>query len=89
MFPDLMSFYFSSNIQIIDPEIRINFCLSTSCLMLVFQAVVAAGGVMVWETFAWHSLNSLLPTEHCSNSKIYLVYIVVGHVHHDNKLAVL
>ncbi len=44
------------------------------------QQVQAAGGVMVWGIFYWHTLGPLLPFKHCLNTTIYLS-IVADHVH--------
>jgi len=39
--------------------------MDTSCLVSTFQA---AGGVMVWRIFSWHTLGPLVSTEHCLNT---------------------
>ncbi len=40
----------------------------------------AAGGVMVWGIFSWHTLGLLVPIEHRLNTTVYLS-IVADHVH--------
>ncbi len=42
--------------------------------------VQAAGGVMVWGIFSWHTLGTLVPIEHRFNTTAYL-NIVDVHVH--------
>jgi len=51
--------------------------MDPSCLVSTAQA---AGGVMVWGIFAWHTLGPLVPTEHRLNATAYLS-IVADHVH--------
>ncbi len=48
-----------------------------SCLVSTVQA---GGGVMVRGIFSWHTLGTLVPTEHCLNTTVYLS-IVADHVH--------
>ncbi len=48
------------------------------CLVSTVQA--AAGGVMLWGIFSWHTLGSLVPIEHRLNTTVYLS-IVPDHVH--------
>ncbi len=50
--------------------------MDPSCLVSTVQA---AGGVMVWGTFSWHTLGLLVPIEHCLNAIAYLS-IVADHV---------
>ncbi len=52
--------------------------MDPSCLVSAVQA--AAGGVMVWGIFSWHTLGPLVPTEHRLNTTAYLS-IVADHVH--------
>ncbi len=52
--------------------------MDPSCLVSMVQA--AAGSVMVWGIFSWHTLGPLVPIEHCLNTKAYL-NIVSDHVH--------
>lgn len=40
------------------------------CLTLMLQ--IAGGGVMVWETFSWHTSVPLGPTEQCLNTTVHL-----------------
>ncbi len=51
--------------------------MDPSCLVSMVQA---AGGVMVWGIFSWHTLGPLVPIEHCFNTTVYLS-IVADHVH--------
>ncbi len=51
--------------------------MDPSCLVSTVQA---AGGVMVWGIFSWHTLGLLVPIEHCLNATVYLS-IVADHVH--------
>ncbi len=44
------------------------------------STVQAAGGVMVWGIFSWHTLGPLVPIEHCLNTTDYRS-IVADHVH--------
>ncbi len=44
------------------------------------SAVQAAGGVMVWGIYSWHTLGPLVPIEHHLNTTAYL-RIVADHVH--------
>ncbi len=50
--------------------------MDPSCLV---SAVQADDGVMVWGTFSWHTLGSLVPIEHRLNTTVYLS-IVADHV---------
>ncbi|MDF4304838.1 transposase [Vibrio parahaemolyticus] len=52
--------------------------MDPSCLVSTVQA--AAGGVMVWGIFSWHTLGPLVPTEHGLNTTAYLS-IVAERVH--------
>jgi len=52
--------------------------MDPSCLVTIVQA--AAGGVMVWEMFSWHTLGPLVPIGHRLNATAYLS-IVSDHVH--------
>ncbi len=49
-----------------------------SCLVSTVQA--AGGGVIVWRTFSWHTLSTLVPIEHNLNATANLI-IVADHVH--------
>ncbi len=51
--------------------------MDPSCLVLTVQA---AGGVMVWGIFSWHTLGPLVPIEHRLKATAYLS-IVADHVH--------
>ncbi len=51
--------------------------MDPSCLVSTVQA---AGVVMVWGIFSWHTLGPLVPTEHRLNATAYLS-IVADHVH--------
>ncbi len=51
--------------------------MDPSCLVSTVQA---AGGVMVWGIFSWHTLDPLVPIEHRLNATAYLS-IVADHVH--------
>ncbi len=51
--------------------------MDPSCLVSRVQD--AAGGVMVWGIFSWHTLGHLVPNEHCLNTTVYLS-IVADHV---------
>ncbi len=51
--------------------------MNSSCLV---SAVQAAGGVMVWGIFSWHTLGPFVPIEHRLNTTVYLS-IVADHVH--------
>ncbi len=51
--------------------------MDPSCLVSMVQA---DDGVMVWGTFSWHTLGSLVPIEHRLNTTVYLS-IVADHVH--------
>ncbi len=51
--------------------------MDPSCLV---SKVQAAGGVMVWGKFSWHTLGPLGPIEHRLNATAYLS-IVADHVH--------
>ncbi len=51
--------------------------MGPSCLVSTVQA---AGGVMVWGIFSWHTLGHLVPIEHRLNVTVYLS-IVADHVH--------
>ncbi len=42
--------------------------------------VQAAGGVMAWGIFSWHTLGPLVPIDHRLNATAYLS-IVADHVH--------
>ncbi len=44
------------------------------------STVHAAGGVMVWGIFSWHTLGPLVPIEQRLNATVYLS-IVADHVH--------
>ncbi len=48
--------------------------MDSSCLVSMVQA---AGGVMVWGIYSWHTLGPLVPIEHCLNATAYLS-IVAG-----------
>ncbi len=50
----------------------------SSCLVSTVQA--GGGGVMVWGIFSWHTLDPLVPIEHCLNTAAYRS-IVADHVH--------
>ncbi len=50
----------------------------SSCLVSTVQT--AAGGIMVWGVFSWHTLGPLVPIEHHLNTTVYLS-IVAEHVH--------
>ncbi len=52
--------------------------MDPSCLVSTVQA--SGGGVMVWGIFSWHTLDPLVPIEHCLNATAYLS-IVADHVH--------
>jgi len=52
--------------------------MDPSCLVSTFQA--GGGGVMVWGIFSWHTLDPLVPIEHCLNTTAYLSF-VADHVH--------
>jgi len=51
--------------------------MDPSCLVSTVQA---AGYVMMWGIFYWHTLGPLVPNKHCLNGTTYLG-IVVDHVH--------
>ncbi len=51
--------------------------MDPSCLV---SAVQAAGGVMVWGIFSWHTWHPLVPIEHRLNATAYLS-IVADCVH--------
>ncbi len=51
--------------------------MDPSCLVSMVQA---AGGVMVWGIFSWHTLGPLVPIKHCLNATACL-RIVADHVH--------
>ncbi len=52
--------------------------MAPSCLVSTVQA--GGDGVMVWEIFSWHTLGSLVLSEHRLNATAYLS-IVADHVH--------
>ncbi len=52
--------------------------MDSACLVSTVQA--AAGSVMVWGIFSWHTLGLLVPTEHRLNATAYLS-IFSDHVH--------
>ncbi len=52
--------------------------MDPSCLVSMVQA--GGGGVMVWGIFSWHTLDPLVPAEHCLNTAAYRS-IVADHVH--------
>ena len=52
--------------------------MDPSCLVSMVQT--AAGCVIVWEIYSWHTLGPLIPTEHHLNTTAYL-NIVTEHVH--------
>ncbi len=58
-------------------EFGVKYSMDPSCLV---SAVQAAGGVMVWGLFSWHTLGPLVPIEHRLNATAYLS-IVADHVH--------
>uniref|UniRef100_A0A9J8DBA5 Transposase Tc1-like domain-containing protein n=1 Tax=Cyprinus carpio carpio TaxID=630221 RepID=A0A9J8DBA5_CYPCA len=64
-----------------DGRVRIlrkqNENMDPSCLVTTVQA---AGGVMVWGMFSWHTLGPLVPIGHRLNATAYLS-IVSDHVH--------
>ncbi len=52
--------------------------MDPSCVVSAVQA--GGGGVMVWGIFSWHTLDPLVPTEHCLNATAY-PSIVADRVH--------
>lgn len=64
--PALMGFEFCCNIR----RLRSEFGVNNHCFTSVVQA--AAGGVMAWAIFSYHTLGPLVPTKHHLNSTAYL-----------------
>ncbi len=52
--------------------------MDPSCLVSTVQT--GGGGVMVWGILSWHTLDPLVPIEHCLNTTVYRS-IVADHVH--------
>ncbi len=74
-----MSLDFCCDIQMVESEFGVKNMKAWIHSFLV-STVQAAGGVIVWGIFSWHTLGPLVPIEHRLNTTANLS-IVADHVH--------